>query len=332
MNIHLFSVVLLILSSASSATNSDLLGESQFYTYHNNIWINLHHFLYEKASGKQAKKLAEDHLSFVDIGDSNAIQSLSQLQKNQLQSVVAFYKQKVIRKPLLQSAKVLKWLQNQVDESANHKSEPVEGMANQLNLIMPTYKEVFWPRHKVQNEILFTKHQSLIAKTEASVIGKMQVLSGLKWKGKVRVDLSTYGNWASAYSPADDNIVVSTIDPSMESTLFIEFVFHESSHLLFGRRSPFRKALFKEKKRNQIKAPRQLWHAAMFYLSGMTTQQTLNKFNVEHKLIMKQKRVFFDYYNNAQFKKTLNDYYSEKIDREQVASQLLRLYKKDSTE
>ena len=143
----------------------------------------------------------------------------------------------------------------------------------------------------------------------------------------VRVDLTTYGNWASAYSPADDNIVVSSVDPSINSTLFIEFVFHESSHLLFTRNSPFRISIFRAAKELEMKPPKHLWHAAMFYLSGLATKEVLNEYGVSHELIMKKKNVFGTYYQNEKFRLALNDYYDSKIELSEVSTTLLKINK-----
>lgn len=71
----------------------------------------------------------------------------------------------------------------------------------------------------------------------------------------------------------------------MSSTIFIEFVFHESSHLLFTRKSPFRMSIFTRSKEMKVKQPRLLWHAAMFYLSGLATKEVLKDLYVSIRIL-----------------------------------------------
>jgi hypothetical protein len=189
--------------------------------------------------------------------------------------------------------------------------------------LAPIYTQHFWPHHERHNRELFESYHEIIQVIESAIIPDMERLSGSTWEGRVRVDLTTYGNWASAYSPADDNIVVSSIDPALNSTLYLEFIFHEGSHLLFSRQSPFRYTLWRTARELDIKLPRGLWHAAMFYLSGLSTQAALAQHEVPHELIMPQKDVFPSYYQDAHFRKTLEAYYQAEITIAAMATALL---------
>ncbi len=323
--ITLISLILSISIYAQGSIGSDTLYQTKFYTFHNNMWMNLHHFFYEQASNQQFEKLKVDGLTFNNIGDSGKISKLTDLEKTLFDEGVKYYSNNIVHQELLNSGRIFKWLQAQsttdnIDDTTFSKEFTIT-----LNRLKPLYESYFWKRHQKENQVLLNTYIKLIEKTEIDVINKMENLSGSSWNDIVRIDLTTYGNWAGAYSPELDNIVISSIDPLMNSTLFIEFVFHESSHLLFLRKSVFRMGLYKKSKELEIKMPRHLWHAAMFYLSGLATKEVLAKENINHELIMSKKNVFERYYNNEVFKSILMKYYNQENDIEQMAIELLNL-------
>ena len=310
-------------SIAQESVSIDTLSKTQYFTFHNNLWMNLHHFFYEMASQRQKAKLSEDHLEYKNIGDQARIEKLSPSDRDLVNQGIDFYKNNLIDQELLHSGRVLKWLQQQPLNTLITNTQYSEAFTNMLNQLKPVYEYHFWPTHRQENQLLLSTYQSLIEQTEKDVIQDMERASGKSWSGKVRVDLTTYGNWAGAYSPSNDNIVVASIDPQMHSSLFVEFVFHESSHLLFSRRCPFRTAIKEEATAMDLKPSRALWHAAMFYLSGIATQDALKAQNVDHVLIMEKKKVFSNHYQNQAFKAILNDYYQQNITTKTMAKQLL---------
>lgn len=289
------------------------------------MWMNLHHFFYEQASHQQLNKLKEDGLAFIDIGDSLKLSELSVQEKMIFDKGVEFYTKNIIDQELLNSGRIFRWLQSQPSSENIIDTTYSARFTEVLNRLKLLYENHFWEKHQKQNSDLLNNFIELIEKTESDVISKMEHLSGSEWTDGVRIDLTTYGNWASAYSPSLDNIVISSIDPVMNSTIFIEFVFHESSHLLFLRKSPFRIELFEKSKELEVELPRHLWHASMFYLSGLATKNVLAQEGIDHNLIMKKKNVFQRYYNKDMFQSLLNKYYNQEIDLSKMAEELLKL-------
>ena len=313
-------------SGKTMSQKADLnLGQTKYLSFHNNFWVNLHHFFYEQATGQQKAKALGDGIHISDREDSLALTSLEPGDLHKFDKVLTFYKSKVVDQPLIRSGKLLAWLEN-IPE-INEVSDTAYGseFSMVLGLASEVYGKYFWDKHSRQNEILLERFLELLAKTEDTVLSKMEKLSGNQWKGRVRVDICRFGNWAGAYSPADDNIVVSTIDPSMNSTLFVEFVFHESSHLLFGRSCAFRKSLKSARERIQTNAPHQLWHAAMFFLCGRATEDALREQGIDHQMIMTAKSVFLDFYDLDEFRSALDSYYEDEIDVVEVAALLMNI-------
>lgn len=302
---------------------ADLQDKSKHFTFHINKWINLHHFFYEKASNQQKKHLNENSVDFIDYGESKKIEEMSPEEKIIFEEGILFYKQKVIDRSLLLSGRTLKWLQVQDPDNIITDTSLSSEFTFVLNRLLPIYEKHFWISHKALNIELLNKYIDSIKATENFVIKKMELLSGLPWKSSVRVDLSTYGNWASAYSPDFDNIVISSIDPQMHSTLFLEFTYHESAHLLFLRSSPFRMSIKEKANAMEIHSTKNLWHAAMFYLSGLATKEALHTIGIEHQLIMSEKNVFKNFYDDDNFRSVLRNYYHQCINLDEMSSALL---------
>ncbi|KUJ80279.1 hypothetical protein AWR36_014840 [Microbulbifer flavimaris] len=324
--LFLFGLSCAIAASAADKSDSDLIYKTEHLAFHNNFWINLHHFFYEQASKRQRNKLQEDGLDFRDIGDNSIISSMSPKDKALLLDGIQFYRSNIIDQSLFDSGRVLKWLQKQPVNSDISDFSLSKTFTEKLNQLRPLYDNQFWKNHRKQNQVTFDSYIAFIKNSQNKVISKMEELSGARWEGTVRVDLSTYGNWASAYSPDAYNIVISTIDPLMLSTIFVEFVFHESSHLLFSRNSGFRVSIYKRAQEMGVKPPAHLWHAAMFYLCGLAVREALQDLGAQHQIIMKEKGVFENYYQNAAFKIILNEYYMSEIDREEMTKKLLEIY------
>ncbi len=311
------------LGTAQNHAVEDLIGNTDYLRFHSNYWLNFHHFFYEHASRQQLAKLQEDDLGYVNARDAEIIEALTVEDKALYKQIIEFYRTEVVERPLIRSGNLLHWLQFQPPARVVTDTTFGASFTGILNAGKDLYSQHFWQRHDELNKSLLNSYLDIIDSTEGSVISRMTQLSGAEWNGVVRVDISTYGNWAGAYSPADDNIVVSTIDPFMHSTLFVEFVFHESSHLLFGIKSPFRVALYHASQKMEKDYPRQLWHASMFYLSGLATYYALKNIGIDHQLIMPQKEVFINYYNQDKFKEILLAYYRAEIDLETTARRLI---------
>ena len=67
-----------------------LIGQTQYFEFHSNFWVNLHHFIYQQAKGDQAQHLAQDGYELIDIGDSSRIEMLSKEEQALLQKAISY--------------------------------------------------------------------------------------------------------------------------------------------------------------------------------------------------------------------------------------------------
>lgn len=302
-------------------------GETKYFTFKNNFWINLHHFLYQQASGSQLKKLEEDGMNFLDIGDQEVADQLSDQEQEVLDQAISFYSRKLIAKDLRSDLSELKtWFQKQPENGRITDTRFTREFTDILNKVAPVYRAYYWQIHKKHNQEILAQHIERIYQIEEAMIDKMEQTSANSWPAetKVRTDLTTYGSWSSAYSNSRPimNLVISTIDPGHETSEFIETIFHEGTHLLYLLGSPVREEIYAQAEARGMDFPGGLWHAWLFYLCGKATKAQLATFNEKHRLTMDTKNIFSNY-NTPEFRVILDDYYDGEVEMKETVKALL---------
>jgi len=301
---------------------------TDYFEFHNSFWINLHHFLYQKADGGQLGKLREDGFEFPDIGEENTLNQLSFQEREILDDAILYYRDSLVTKDLRRDLNGLSiWFQGHEGVARIKDTTYGQKFTETINRFAPVYQKRLWKMHGSHNLHVLAKNFETIDAIEEEVLLKMEKLSMNKWPDsiKVRVDITAYGNWAGAYTTSRPhmNIILSTMDPLMGTTYFQETVLHEGSHLLylFGK-SPIRDMFYNQSEDMGIEFPRNLWHASMFYLCGRATQDALIKRNVQHPMNMEVKHIFSGY-NSMVFKAINESYYRGEINADTMVERLL---------
>jgi len=293
-----FVFVMLIIFISCSGNKKEVELSTDYFEFKNSYWINLHHFLYQKADSSQFKNLREDNLKFIEVGEADLIAKLSNDEKEILNQAVKYYRDSLISRNLRRDLSSLRnWLQQQEGSRVLTDATYGKNFIEVINKVSKIYDEYFWEIHKGHNLSVLAMHIKTIDKIEEEVLCKMERFSLNKWpdSSKVRVDITAYANWAGGYtvSKPEMNIVISTLDPTNLTSSFIETILHEGSHLLylFGS-SPVRDKIYYKSEELGMELPRNLWHASMFYLSGRATQEALLDKNIEHNLLIDEKNIF----------------------------------------
>lgn len=89
--------LLILLSHGLSAQTQ----ESKYFVFHNDYWMNMHHFLYEKASDAQKKHLTDDGNKLVDIGLDAIISIFAPDEKAVYNAALGYYRDSLIGKDLV---------------------------------------------------------------------------------------------------------------------------------------------------------------------------------------------------------------------------------------
>ncbi len=296
-------------------TSQIALDSTQYFSFHNNYWINLHHFLYQKASGNQLAKLLQDGNEMLVIGEKAVEESLNRKQRSFLDSAIAYYKDSVIQKGLLRGlGNERYWLQRQNGPVAVVDSMVSQEFVDALNLVSKTYMETYWPVHKKHNQKVAQHQIDKVRKLETTILPRMERLSLTPWpdREKVRVDLTVYANYAGAYTPTKPifNVLVSTIDPKSYGPDFLETIFHEGSHLLFRYESDWRESIFQnyESGNYKMKFPRHLWHVSLFYLCGQVCIEEFSKMGIKDYEMTMFTRTIFGSYQHPELFEILDEY------------------------
>ena len=315
--------------SCSDNQKSTVAHVTDYFEFENNYWVNLHHFLYQRADGSQFRKLQSDSLKFIDIGEMAIEKRLSEYEQRFLNEAIKYYKDSIITKTLRRELNANRnWLQDKEENQVILDTLFGKNFTQILNKVSPLYREYFWDIHKSHNYSILNEHIATIDEIEEEVIEKMERLSLNQWPDstKVRVDLTAYANWAGAYTTSIPkmNIIVSTLDPSKVTSSFVETVLHEGSHLLYlFDASPIRDKIYFRSEELNVQFPRNLWHASMFYLCGRATQDELQKLGVQHEMIMDVNNIFSKY-NTEGFRETNERYYASEIPADTLVTHLLK--------
>lgn len=304
---------------------SQVIDTSEYFTFKSSYWINLHHFLYQQAQGSQVKKAIEDGNRLLEIGDDSIRQSLLEIESKRLTKAIEYYKKHLISKSLFKLSNMRVWLENQMIDGIIQDTSYTSEYSQILNEFSSIYKKHFWPTHNAHNEKVLKKHFETIQQIEKKAVLRLEQLSGSTWpKGKVRIELTTYADYAGGYTTTypDMVIFISTLDPLAFESDFIETVFHEGSHLLFTMEGIFRSKIFFKSQESKIEFPKELWHASQFYLCGVLIKDLLNPLGINHTLTMDAKKIYSKY-NTPIFRKILDEYYSHKTDLDSTVNGLL---------
>ncbi len=314
--------------SCNKSPKADTAYTTDYFEFNINYWVNLHHFLYQRADGSQQKKLEEDGLTFIEIGETNVEAQLSKNEKEILNQAIKYYKDSLITKNLRRDLNHHRiWLQEKKEFKTITDTAFGEKFTEILNKVSPIYQKYFWEIHKAHNTSTLEKHIETIDTIEEEVIHKMERLSLNQWPDttKVRVDITTYANWAGAYTTSKPkmNIVLSTTDPSKVTSTFVETILHEGSHLLYlYGESKIRDDFYYKSEEMKIEFPRNLWHASMFYLCGRATMDELSKLGIDHEMVMDVNNIFSKY-NTPQFREINEQFYTNSIDADSLVIALL---------
>ena len=323
-------IAVMVLSSLSvDAQDNYAVDSTQYLIFYNDPWINLHHFLYQKAKGTQEAHLQEDGNELMDIGEDSIWKSLTPSELVSLTLAVNHYQQEIVEKSLFDLVDIRLALQRQVGSQISDTIRDVN-YTRTMNDAFSVYRDRFWPVHNAHNTLVLAKHIALVRALEPTLMTRMETFAGLEWpeQALLRVDLTAYANYAGAYTVARPvaNTVISTLDPEALGTAMLETIFHEPSHLLYSRNSAFRSRIYHHSQELEMEFPRGLWHAVQFYLCGRLVQNELSGLGVEHKLTMDERAVFTEY-NTPQFRTVLERYYKGETDIETTVTNLLMALK-----
>jgi hypothetical protein len=283
---NLFLVLAAALLAPAAATpqqSSSAYGPLPVFEFHSGFWINLHHMLYYEAKLRETPAPAPQKSLTTSTPQvklktlKEAATNLSPAERAAWDSSVAFYAANYANKDLLFNNDLI-LLKNQLadfedcDELSGAKKKTCDAglppqLTQALDAAAPVYRAHLWPEHDRANRRWVARVAPLVEEQGVGVSQRLADIYQTKWpKGKIRVDVSAYANWAGAYTTLDPlRVTISSTDPRNQNDAAFEVLFHEASH---GIAEPVQAAITRECRQRDKAIPRDLWHALIFYTTG----------------------------------------------------------------
>src|SRR5258708_17836150 len=255
--------------AAASPQIDSAYGPLPVFELHSGFWMNLHHTLYQQARQQREKQ----------SGRPNAAPSsrLSDAEQRIWDAAVAYYAANFANKDLLFSTELI-LLKNQlgdfedcVELSGAQKKTCDAGLPPKITQVLdsaaPAYRDHWWPEHDRANRKWIAGVAALVRSRGLELAERLAEIYQTKWPAeKIRVDVSSYANWAGAYTTLDPlRPTISSTDPRNQGSAALEVLFHEASH---GIAEPVQAAIAPECRQRDKPIPPDPWHALIFYTTG----------------------------------------------------------------
>src|SRR5580765_2900244 len=280
-HIVLLALALLALPPAQASPQSvSTYGPLPVFELHSGFWINLHHTLYHqarlrkdaaspdktgKASGPALKTPAETKPAYTAV------------EQKAWDDAVSYYSANLADKDLLFSSELVQ-LKNQLsdfedcDELTGKTKRFCDAglppkLAQALEAAAPVYRARLWPDHDRANRRWILRVSPLVIEQGVGLSERLADIYETHWpRQKIRVDVTSYANWAGAYTTLDPlRVTIASLDSRNQDAEALEVLFHEASH---GIAEPVQDAIIRECRQRDKAIPRDLWHALIFYTTG----------------------------------------------------------------
>jgi len=256
---------------------SDLVLEQPPFAIHSSFWPNLNNVLWAEAWTQRPKSaepspagaLPEPLKANLTAGERAAWESAVKYYDDEIADLHPLFEMGPIRKAMLAARAEL----------------PAAGLEPDhrrvLSAAAAVYRKHWWSGHDFANRAWVTDPLSKVASLSPAVPDRLAKLYGTPWFTQpVRVDVVRVTSREGAFTSIDPPpayITIASGNPNMTGWMAAEVLFHEASHALA---MPIVQAFGAEQKAQGKLAARDLWHVALFYLTGEVVRQTLQSRNI----------------------------------------------------
>ncbi len=234
--------ILIILSCAAVAKSQ----QTPKFLFHNNFWVNLHQRLQAGGSGGSGRS-----------GGSDVYAALAKLNPVFDAKLVA----------------INDALGRMSGDAASVTDASIEAAVRAaLNAAAPAYRADVWPKQRAQNDGWIADMTTRVDRHGAALITALARAYHTDWPSKpILVDVSgdagPVGGYTTNSGPAGFS-AHTTIAPGGEGAagdMGLEMIVHEASHAVDAA---IMRAIDDECAAQKVRAPRNLWHALIFYTTG----------------------------------------------------------------
>ena len=265
------AVVLIFQATAASAERWEL---------QSNFWVNLHQVMLDAAQNGVAIEA-----------------SLSAAEKSAWNNAVHAYRVHFYDRSLLFDDELVRL--NAALSSA--RELPPEGLGETVTKALlsaaPVYRKHRWTEDDRTNRFWISVTEGMLRDAGESLAEEHARVYGVPFPALTRVDVAASAGALGAYTTTLNGLVHTTIssrDPRYQGYAALEMLLHESSHAMAGPVSGAIGAEVQAHARDKgLLAPRELWHAILFYTSGELARRALRERGItDYTPYMYRQRMF----------------------------------------
>ncbi len=270
------------------------LDTTSYYEFHVNYWFNMHNFLWNEA--------------FLQVNEDSTLLDADITTKDlkSIQQAIGYYKSNLVEKDLrtddyMKSFK--EWITALEELPSSTPGQFSEHM-RQLKLIDPTYQKVLWPGQIKLIQKTLSENLPLVIATEEGYWDRITQVTRHYIREKARVDvvyMAKATKWNLRNRPYTSifptRVVMNVVGENDVKGNWVELLYHESAHSLILTNTHFVAGTINDVAQvHDLKIPRQLWHAYLFYFTGAISQELLKAQGIEYKrTYMERNEVFSSY-------------------------------------
>ena len=270
---HTVSLIVLALISATSAAvaQDPPPVETDLFTLHNDVRVDLHHFLVNVASQEadQRPPWATPLDGYEAVRDA-----LSPAERATWERAVDTYAATVGRSFVFDDGLVA--VRDVVAGLGTQSAVPEADrpLLAAVAAALPVYRRHWWPAHREQNDAWIESVAPILREVEGGIAGRLVHAYGGTWpEGRTRVDVVAYANAVDAYSTGGV-VTIGTGEPGNQVPQGIEILFHEASHTE-PLETPLRELVRRAFRAEGATVHDRFWHDVIFYTTGEATRLEL---------------------------------------------------------
>jgi hypothetical protein len=275
--------------TAVAQAPAEVVFEQPPFTVLSAFWPNLHHVLWAEAWRRRPP--TEENAAGPMPEPLTA--SLTADERTAWEAAVAYYDAEVADlHPLFEMSSIRKAMIAAGPAEALAKADLEPPHRQVLAAAAPVYRKYWWPAHDAANRAWVVDPMARVKALTPAVPERLAALLGSPWlTGRVRLDVVRVANREGAFTAIDPppaHITISSSAPNNRDWTTAEILFHESAHpMAFPLIDAFAVEL-----RSQRKTSRDLWHVALFYMTGDVVRQTLASRGVAYEPYMYKTGLF----------------------------------------
>jgi hypothetical protein len=270
---------LLVVTAAmllTHASATELVLEQPPFVVYSAFWINLHHVLLTEAATRQSQA---------------AIETLTSDERRTWNAAVEYYGQELVaRNPLFEMGPIRKALIAAAEVPGT--SGLADAHRSHLLAAAPVFRKYWWRDYDATNRDWAAEVMKRVASLSPGVPDRIAALYGNGWIARgIRVDVVPTASREGAFTttdPAPAHITISSRRWAMDDWTSVEMLFHETSHALA---LPIVQA-FAAESQAQGKDSRDLWHVALFYMTGEAVREALARRKVPYEPFLYSTNMF----------------------------------------